>query len=187
MSNVVKNTLIFVAGGLVGAVGSYVALKTVFDRVLEEQKELARQEAKQDLMKEQAKADKPTDKEDLPFPDGHKVNNGTLTPPEEEQEIVNYRTYYNSEGEPMEDIERIDFDSFQEINGFEKRFITYDENHEVFLDEYDELMEGNVLALIGEENLGYVGEFEESTLYIRNHKIQTDFEISVEYRLDDND
>lgn len=190
MNNLVKNTLIFVTGGLIGAVGSYIGLKVVFDRVLEEQKALAKEEARQELAKEQAtKAEKQkvTDNEEMPFKTEHKVSNDTLTPPEDEQEFVNYRKYYTDEDVLMKGIERIDADSFHEVNGFEKRYISYDENHDMFFDEYDDMIEGDIINLIGEENLEYFGEYEERTLFIRNHNTQTDFEITVEFRADDED
>lgn len=184
MNNLVKNTLIFGAGALVGAIGSYVGLKVVFDRVLEEQKTLAKEEAKQELMEARVKKqdskndDEPDEKET-----NKHIPESTLTAPPEYHEVVNYTHYYkDKETDTMEqEIERIDYEAFCENNGYEKRFITYLENGNIFIDEYDEQMDLSILDLIGEENLGHFGEYEERTLFVRNNRIQVDFELCIEF------
>lgn len=89
------------------------------------------------------------------------------TPVNEDQEYVE---------EPPYTISPEDFATKMD---YEKVTLTYFKGDKVFMDEDEEKID-DVLKLIGENNMQFVGQYEPGVLYVRNEQFETDYEVIFE-------
>lgn len=78
-------------------------------------------------------------------------------------------------------IELIYPDEFDTEDGYEAVTLTYYEGDGVLTDEWDNPIE-DVDFLVGDDFAEHYGEFEEDTVYVRNHKTKGDYEICRDLR-----
>lgn len=102
-----------------------------------------------------------------------------------------YTNYSNSEQDNNEEdttmstetghIKIIYPDEFDTEDGYEAITLTYYEGDGVLTDEWDEPIE-DVDYLVGADFADHFGEFEEDTVYVRNHRTKGDYEICKDLR-----
>lgn len=83
--------------------------------------------------------------------------------------------------ETQKTIEVIDPEEYSSDVDYEKVTLTFLEGDDTFLDESDEVFDDG-MTVVGKENLSRFGEFEDDTLYVRNHALETDFEVIYDER-----
>lgn len=177
MENTIKNIVIFIAGAGVGVAMSWQILKTKYEQIAQEEidsvKEVysAKESKIKEILKDVNSEEKVIDKKavknyskltaDLGY-----SSNETKKKVKEEHKL---------EDKPYV----ISPDEFDELD-YETVTLTYYAD-KVLTDDYDNPIE-DVEGLVGEESLTHFGEYEEDSVYVRNDKYKTDYEILLDIR-----
>lgn len=150
-----KNVLIFLAGGIVGAIGVKLLLE-------EKYKKLAQEEI--DSVKEafSRRTSLVNEKEESGIADAKNLTN---------------KAGYTETDSTENKVYRIDPEVFGELDEYTQSSLTYYADG-VLTDEYDEPID-DIEETVGVENLKH---FEEDALYIRNSGLRCDYEILKDMR-----
>lgn len=192
-----RTLLAFIFGAAVGSGITYLCVKSHFNDIsnaeIEETREYYKQlqanleaEYEQKMCENAEKSPKNVEKSDILVKKEPKIEKNDAEQAKYNEIIhkLNYGEYFKKEDEaPVED--RMDpfiitDDEWDENNGYDKVWLTFFEDDEVFVDDCENVVE-NGIDLIGESNLTEFGEFEENTLYIRNNKYGTDYMVTLEH------
>lgn len=180
------NVFMFAVGAAIGSAVTWKILKDKYERIVQEEIESVK-EAFNSMNGDQEQTDE-CDSEDEDE-QHHQVNWDELEDLDEEsdEELEKYASLtniYSSEKGGAEKVEvpkpyvisPFDFDEI----GFQTMELTYyadgvleDESHEIVTD---------VDELIGEGSLNTFGEYEEDAVFVRNERLQIDFQILKDYR-----
>lgn len=165
-----KTLLTFLAGAAIGSVVTYIVAKTKFERILDEELD-AMQEYYLDKIGESGtpdeEAEEPTDKE---------IGIATV------REIIKENSYTNEEGGEImsNDPYVITPEEFGEADGYEAvSLLCFADG--VITDDWYEPLE-DVASTIGLDVESHFGEYEDDSVYIRNDRLKTDYEILRDLR-----
>lgn len=191
-----KTVLVFLLGAGVGSVGMYLGVKRHFETLADEEIESVKEYYKSDLVKELKKGAK-TEEIDPEMPENEEnTDKNDPTDPSKEPDYqgiiqkLNYGEYSKKEKAAEEKTDKptkkqgpfvISGDEFAGDLRHEKITLTYFEDDGVFFDEAEAEIISEGMELVGEENLGRFGEYEEDVLYVRNNDNRTDYEVLLEH------
>lgn len=173
------NVFMFAAGAAIGSAVTWKILKDKYERIVQEEIESVKEAF--NGMNEQSEDCESDDEEEQP----HQINWSELEDLDEEtdeelEEYANLTNLYSSEKGGAEKVEVkrpyvISPYDFGEIDEYNTVSLTYyadgileDDDHEIVTD---------VDELIGEKALTTFGEYEDDSVFVRNERLQTDFEI----------
>ena len=162
-SNILSKVLVFAAGAAVGSLVTVKVVQARYEQLIQEEIESVK-EAYAKLSKKAAAEEEEED-------------------PDEDQyyDIINKEGYTASE-EEEDDMELpyvISPDDFGECD-YVQVSLTYCADGVVVNDRGKEVV--NVDELVGLESLTHFGEYEDDSVFVRNDKLQIDFEILKDYR-----
>lgn len=181
------NVFMFAAGAVIGSAVTWKILKDKYERIVQEEIESVKEVFMgMNDTQEQSEDCESDDEEE----EQHQINWDELEDLDEEsdeelEEYANLTNLYSSEKGGAEKVEVAKpyvispFD-YGENDDFNTVSLTYyadgileDDDHEIVTD---------VDELIGEKSLTTFGEYEDDSVFVRNERLQTDFEILKDYR-----
>lgn len=187
-----KTVMIFLLGAGIGSAATYLGVKkhfeTLADEEIESVKEYYKSELKKGVKTEEIDPEMPeneenTDKNDPTDPSKEPDYQGII-------QKLNYGEYSKKEKVEGKETDKpvkkqgpfvISGDEFAGDLRHEKVTLTYFEDDGVFFDESEAEIVSTGMELVGEENLGRFGEYEEDVLYVRNNDNVTDYEVLLEH------
>jgi hypothetical protein len=189
MNNTLSSILIFAVGAAIGSAVTWKLIKDKYVKIADEEIESMREYYKNKYDKNEGDADV------KPAEDSKKIQEGTTTP---EGEVFNVREYAALLAEKKYNIYSNkkageDADSEDELKPYvitpdeygEKDYdlvtLTYFEDGVLLEDTTDEVIE-NVDDVIGEDSLERFGEYADDSLFVRNERLETDYEILRDVR-----
>ena len=177
MNNTLSKIFIFTAGAAIGSAVTWAVLRSRYEQLVQEEIESVRESFSNMDRKDSEEEDAPDEyyeeEED-----------------EEPQELKHYKDIIDT-SEYTGDIEESDVEEeypsripeviepeeFGEQEGYQTVSMTYYEENKVLVDEtYNEVVE-NVEELVGIDFATHFGEYEDDSVHVRNHSLETDFEI----------
>ena len=161
MSSTLSNVLIFAAGAAIGSVITWKMVKTKYDQLIQEEIDSIKEafSREEEEMVEDAK---------------------------NYVDILNDRGYATEETDQKggeDSVERpyvISPDEFDEFDNYEAVSLTYYADG-VLTDEDDQPVD-DVDEIVGEESLNHFGEYEDDSVFVRNDRLKTDYEILMDTR-----
>lgn len=162
MNNKVVNALMFISGAAIGAVVTWKVVETKYKRIAQEEID----SVKEVYSRRNRENDKPN------------VN-------EYKQKVdeLKYNVEKNEEGGEEDMTEKpyvISPDEFGEEDGYSTVSLTYFADGVLVNDANQVIRE--VDEFVGEESLTHFGEYEDDSVFVRNHKMLIDFEILKDLR-----
>lgn len=187
--SILMGAIIFAGGLVVGGVSTYFGMKDKFEKAIHEETEELRAyyeqknhtckckktEATEDTEKKASEMKSSIDKNSLEK--YTKLLNKTKY---DQNRKGSVETESPAEEDTMEEIYTISPDDFIEMNGYDKVTLTYYSGDSTLTDEFEETVE--IEDTIGMDNLDYFGKYEDGTLYVRNEKVSTDYEVIMDGR-----
>lgn len=176
MNSTLTKIAIFIAGSIIGSTTTYKLIKNKYEKIAQEEIEsvkevFARREAKRnaELMDiYNASADKESfsdsDKEEY----SSKVRELRYDGNEEEKNMSN--TPYI-----------IPPEEFGMLDDYKEASLTYYEGDGVLADDFDNPVD-DVKELVGEDFADHFGEYEDDSVFVRNDRTKTDYEILLDVR-----
>ena len=167
------NVLMFAAGAAVGSAVTWKILKDKYERIVQEEIESIKEVFSG--MAEETSEDDESDE------GNHQINWDELEDLDEElEEYANLTNLYSSEKGGAEKVEVaqpyvISPYDFGEIDEFHTISLTY--YADGVLEDDEQNIVTDVDELIGEKSLTTFGEYEDDSVFVRNERLQTDFEI----------
>lgn len=201
MKSTITNVLVFAAGAAIGSAVTWKILKTKYDRLIQEEIDSVKEafsdrfdnEQESDEYSEDDDEESEQEQEDSPEP-SRKQNWSNLDEIVDEEKyftksVINeyeeIASKYSSEKGGVEDmlfkppyvISPLDFGELDDYNQIELTYyldgILEDEDYHIVTDA-DEL--------IGPDALNTFGEYEDDSVFVRNERLCTDFQILKDYR-----
>lgn len=189
MKNTLNNLLMFTAGAVIGSVVTWKLVKTKYEQIANEEIESVKEVLGRGHRTEIDPMDEIDDDED--------EDDEEYTPSEEDiarlKETIStngYRRYSTKKEEKEEEdvdkpyvispkeFARIDEDDYETVS-----LVYYADG--VLTDEQDNIVE-DVESMVGEDSLTHFGEFEDDSVFVRNDRLQTAYEILRDtHRYDD--
>lgn len=197
MNNTFKNIIIFMSGAAAGAGIMYLSIKKKFDNDLIELDTTIRNEMQHeiDILRDSIGANETEtedDEKEKVVKTKGKINYNEIIRKLDYGELEGAKNSLYDEVENSIENEPVDPDTSDEpyvistdefIDGrreYDKITLRYFEEDGTVMDEEEDIMpEG--LALIGENNLPFAGQYEEDVLYVRNDKFGADYEVLIEH------
>lgn len=190
------NALMFAAGAVIGSAVTWKVLKNKYEQMVQEEIEsvkeaLAGMNNIDDTYDECEEADDEEEEQS----DHHQINWDELEDLDEDEEYEpdddeldeyeNIASQYSNEKGGAEKVELrepkvLDPIEFGEMDGYKTVSLTYYADN-VLEDEKRKIIT-NVDELIGEGSLDTFGEYEDDSVFVRNYRLRTDFEILKDYR-----
>lgn len=175
MKNEITNLLMFVAGAAVGTVVTWKVVKTKYERKADEEIKSMQEYYEGRVKSEQnePKAVEPEEPKVEPDPD--------------EEERVEYSNmvkelgYSNEEGGPVNVGLKpyvIAPDEFGELEHYQQITLFYHSDG-ILVDEDEEVID-DIDETIGVESLKHFGEYEDDSVFVRNDRTRTDYEILLD-------
>jgi hypothetical protein len=180
MQNTLNNLLMFTAGAVIGSVVTWKLVKTKYEQIANEEIESVKEVLGRGHRTEIDPMDEIDDDED--------EDDEEYTPSEEDiarlKETIStngYRRYSTKKEEKEEEdvdkpyvispeeFARIDEDDYETVS-----LVYYADG--VLTDEQDNIIE-DVESMVGEDSLTHFGEFEDDSVFVRNDRLQTAYEI----------
>lgn len=184
------NVLMFAAGAVVGSAVTWKVLKTKYEQIVQEEIASVKEAfASMNDREEPTSENEDSEDEEAQSERPHQINwteledldEDELEPDDEDLErYADLTNVYSSEKGGVEKMETkkpyvIDPYNFGEKDGFKIKSLTYyadgvleDEKHRIVT---------NVDDLVGSSSLNTFGQYEEDSVFVRNERLRTDFEI----------
>jgi hypothetical protein len=179
----------FAAGAAIGSAVTWKIVKTKYDRIVQEEIDSIREAFEDNRSNEQCQEDDNTDDEDDASDDEtlEQITWDDLENNDEDEDDVQYTrlasTYINAKGgaesmgpEPYV----IDPLDFGDLDGYDTVEFTYYADGTLEDEDYNVVT--NVDELIGTKSLYTFGEYEEDSVFVRNERLRTDYQILKDYR-----
>ena len=176
----ITNLLIFASGAAIGSAVTWKLLKTKYEQIAREEIESVKEvfskrysdkeESTEEVDDARAKADAAKEKPDISAYAATVRNMG-------------YTNEEESAEEEEEDMDRpyvISPDEFGENPDYETVSLTYF-NDKVLVDDNNDLVE-DVDDIVGLDSLNSFGEYEDDSVFVRNDRLKTDYEILYDMR-----
>jgi hypothetical protein len=188
MNNKIANIFMLFLGATAGSLVTWKYAKTKYERIAQEEidsvKEVFRRQANgieqhtEDKCEEETEDEVEEEPGDEELREYHDIANRYSN--------VNYSNVKNEQkGGGATMIEKpyvIGPDEFGELDGYETSSLTYYADG-VLEDDYYVVIEADAVDdMVGLESLEHFGEHEEDTVFVRNEKLKTDFEIQRDLR-----
>ena len=192
----ITNVIVFAVGAAIGSAVTYAVLKPKYERMIQEEVDMFKQEFVECMNDMQAAAEEEdTEEEDegrprqINWDDLEDLDKGEL---EDEYDpdavdLVEYteivKRYTNEEGGAVEVAKQpyvISPYDFGEVDGYRQISLTY--YSDGILEDDDQEIVTDVDELIGRGSLNTFGEYEDDSVFVRNERLRTDFEILKDYR-----
>lgn len=170
-----SNLLIFVSFSLGAACGAYAGYKVATDKY-----NSIMQEEVESIKASFSKANEAKEKPSLSEMVEELTEKETQQIVKAATENLGYSAAEESKPEKKVSIEIIHPEEFAMEDDYDTTTLTYFED-EVLVDELNEKIE-DVEELIGPDALNHFGEYEEDSVYVRNHNRMTDYEILKDAR-----
>jgi len=179
MNRTFSNILIFVAGAGVGSLVTWKLIKTKYEQLTQEEIDSYREACARKLKAYQ-------DKDEEKKPVVHEERPVILEKPDLKEyakriEDAGY-AHYQEEGEEaatVEEPEIISPDEFGSIN-YETVYLSYYAD-KILADDVDDIVE-DIEGTVGRYSLTQFGEYEDECIHVRNHRLRTDYEITIDTR-----
>lgn len=166
MNHILSKSIIFIAGATIGSAVTWKIVKTKYERIAQEEIESVREVYSKHSSKSEAgeveDAEEVIDSNE--YREIAKIYKGNTSDSEEEEE-----------DEDMFEPYVISPDEFDE-EGYDTVTLYYHEDG-VLVDQLTKEIIENVDELIGEDSLTHFGEYEDDSVFVRNDRLKTDFEI----------
>lgn len=175
MKGTLSNVLIFAAGAAIGSVVTWKLIKTKYEQIAREEIN----SVKERIAKRTNRAEQ---QETTPDCVSIEIDNSVLEDLKEYEREVRRQEYTGYPGEDDEEDDNvmckpyvISPDEFGEMDDYECESLIYYAD-QVLADTADNMIE-DVEGLVGRESLGHFGEYEDDSVFVRNDRLRTDFEI----------
>ena len=180
------NVLMFAAGAAIGSAVTWRIVKTRYDRIIDDEIESVKEAfAHVDDCEESVEPDTDSE-EDLPA-HSKQINWNDLEDLEEDDDTVEYsrltKQYTSEKGGVISmsnEPKVISPYDFGELDGYHQIELTYYADGTLEDDEYNIVEDGD--ELLGPDALNTFGEYEEDSVFVRNDRLRTDFQILRDYR-----
>lgn len=179
MNSTLSNILIFTAGAAIGSVVTWKLLKTKYEQIADEEIESVKEVYANKLA--EVKAEEESTEPDDSIVSIDNVKPDILEYAKKYGVIVDEHEYMTVEGGVMEMDKPfvIEPEEFGECD-YETVSLTYYADG-VLTDDMDNPIE-DVEGMVTRESLTHFGEFEEDSVFVRNHNYKTDYEILLDTR-----
>lgn len=186
------NALMFTAGAAIGSVVTWKVLETKYEQRVQEEIEVVKEAliAMNNACEESPEEETEDEEEgDASSEDYHQVNWEELEDlNEEDEELEEYAELTNLYSNEKGGAEKVRVKKpyvispydFGELDDYRKIDLTY--YADGILEDDDGEIVTDVDELIGEGSLNTFGEYEDDAVFVRNERLQTDFEILKDYR-----
>lgn len=174
--DLIVKVFIFAAGAAIGSVATWKVLKTKYEQIAQEEIESVK-EAFGKTVSEDVEENTDVIEDDISEEDDGPMDL------DEYENLVNKYKYEVDETEDDEDMNERPYVIAPEEFG-DCDYITVNLTYyldDVVTNELDKII-ANVDELIGNDFASHFGEYEEDSVYVRNDKLQMDFEILKDYR-----
>lgn len=186
------NVLVFAAGAAVGSAVTWKIVKAQYEKIVQEEIESIKEAfAPEDCDNPNCFDENPEDEEapsvttQINWDELEDLPKNELEDEDDRKEYEQLASNYTSEKGGAKDMAKdpyvISPYDFGEIDEFSQIELTYYEGDDVLEDD-----EGNIIddrdELIGPKALLTFGEYEEDAVFVRNERLQTDFQILKDYR-----
>lgn len=177
------NMFIFAAGAAVGSAVAWFYAKKYYEKIandeIDSMKEwLARRVEEQDEREEPDEAQTPDETaEPAEEPEDDRATY------EEKVEQLSYNNYYHGPTKEVDDMDEpyvIKPEIFGEEDDYEEVSLTYYADG-VLCDERDNRIE-DIAGTVGEDYAEHFGDYEDDSVFVRNDRLKTDFEILKDWR-----
>lgn len=193
------NALMFAAGAAIGSVVTWKVVKTKYDRLIQEEIDSVKEAFAEvygnqnDATGEEHPEDE--DEEDDPEEGAHQINWSELEDLDEENEeytptqedLLEYASLvhnYHDEKGGAHEVKKEPYViapyDFGEVDGYSTIELTYYMDGILEDDEYHIVTDAD--ELIGPKALTTFGEYEDDSVFVRNDRLRTDFQILKDYR-----
>lgn len=178
MKRTMLNVLLFITGAATGSVVTWKLIETKYARIAQEEidsvKEVfAREQANKS--EEIKSIDDENEEQEEPDPSDEDYDEYVET-------VINMGYIHEEGGAMMGDKPYvIPPDEFSEKEDYTTETLLYFKD-KVLTDDMDHPIE-DVDAMVGVESLNHFGEYEDDSVYVRNDRLKTDFEILLDERL----
>lgn len=181
------NMFIFAAGAAVGSAVAWFYAKKYYEKIandeIDSMKEwLARRVEEQDEREEPDEAQTP-DETAEPAEEPEEKSNDDRATYEEKVEQLSYNNYYHAPTKEVDDMDEpyvIKPEIFGEEDDYEEVSLTYYADG-VLCDERDNRIE-DIAGTVGEDYAEHFGDYEDDSVFVRNDRLKTDFEILKDWR-----
>lgn len=181
------NMFIFAAGAAVGSAVAWFYAKKYYEKIandeIDSMKEwLARRVEEQDEREEPDEAQTP-DETAEPAEEPEEKSNDDRATYEEKVEQLSYNNYYHGPTKEVDDMDEpyvIKPEIFGEEDDYEEVSLTYYADG-VLCDERDNRIE-DIAGTVGEDYAEHFGDYEDDSVFVRNDRLKTDFEILKDWR-----
>ena len=175
MNSTLNNVCIFVAGAAIGSAITWKIMKDRYEQIVREDKESMRE-----YYERKYSVDKNEASEDETEPDDDQV---AIEDYEATLDRFGYTNYSNMENKEVDNVDRpyvIPPGEFGELHGYQERSLIYFKDKVLTDDDY-ELVE-DVDDIVGLDSLNHFGEYEDDSVFVRNDRLETDYEILLDSR-----
>lgn len=174
-----KNIIIFSLGAAIGSVVTWKLVKAKYEQIAQEEIDSVKEVYSRNRKKIEKKTEEPKEE---------KTEKNEETDLDEAKTMVESLSYVSdSEKEEKQDDMRkakrpyvISPDEFGDQSNYEIVSLTYYADG-VLTDDCDEVIE-DVDDLVGKDSLNHFGEYEDDSVFVRNEKYKTDYEILLDLR-----
>ena len=178
------NMFIFAAGAAIGSAVTWFCVKKYYEKIANDEinsmKEwLARRVEEQDKHDEDQSPDETAE----PAEEPEEESNDDRAAYEEKVEQLSYNTYYRGPTKEVDDMDEpyvIKPEIFGEEDDYEEVSLTYYADG-VLCDERDNRIE-DIAGTVGEDYAEHFGDYEDDSVFVRNDRLKTDFEILKDWR-----
>ena len=185
------NVLVFAVGAAIGSAVTYAVMKPKYERMIQEEVDAFKNDFVECMTEMQAASEEESEEEDEARPS--QINWDELEDLDEEEfdpedealeeyaELV--KQYTNEEGGAVTVAKNpyvISPFDFGEIDGYSRISLTY--YADGVLEDDDQEVVTDIDELIGVGSLNTFGEYEDDSVFVRNERLRTDFEILKDYR-----
>lgn len=189
------NVIVFAVGAAIGSAVTYAVLKPKYERMIQEEVDAFKKEFVECMNDMQAAADEDESEDDEERPrqiDLDDLEDLDRSELEDEydpdsEELAEYekivKQYTNEEGGAEKVAKQpyvISPYDFGELDGYRQISLTY--YSDGVLEDDDQEIVTDVDELIGVGSLNTFGEYEDDSVFVRNERLRTDFEILKDYR-----
>lgn len=176
MKNKLIGIFLFTAGAAIGSAVTWKYLKTKYERIAQEEidsvREVYSRRSKKDTetLEEVKEALTKMGKVSKPIQDAYAVM-------QEKIDNLGYNDAEKKGGEEMDTNKPyvISPDEFGDADGYDVVSLNYYADG-VLTDDWGDII-GNIDDIVGEESLTHFGEYEDDSIFVRNDKLRTDYEI----------
>ena len=183
------NALVFTAGAAIGSVVTWKVLEAKYEQRMQEEIETVKEALVAMNNACEESTDEETEEEEASSDEYHQVNWDELEDlNEEDEELGEYAELTNLYSNEKGGAEKVRVKKpyvispydFGELDDYRKIDLTYYADG-ILEDDDDEIIT-DIDDLIGEGSLNTFGEYEDDAVFVRNERLQTDFEILKDYR-----